>query len=143
VGIWVNGIVHPTLFLPDLCADIRYLVWDTLEQRNVFFGKENSSGLLFEPLHGNSTSTIQARLTELFIDVLSAPTTEFVTLKLKPGRAKGGLDSIVDELRGALRKGVANGCHGNSYGPSVQQPDEVVVGIVGWDSVAVSPLLFF
>jgi hypothetical protein len=136
-------MVLSTLLCFYLISVLRYLVWDTLEQRNVFFGKENSSGLLFEPLHENSTSTIQARLTEPFIDVLSAPTTEFVTLKLKPGRAKGELDSIVDELRGALRKGVANGCHGNSYGPSVQQPDEVVVGIVGWDSVAVSPLLFF
>jgi hypothetical protein len=124
-------------FLFQISVLRRDLVWDTLEKRNAF-SKDANSGPLFELFDEKSTSVIQARLTEPFIDVLSAPTTEFVILRLKPGHTKAELDSSVDELKRELRKGVASGCHGNSYGPSVEQSDEVVVGVVGWDSVAVS-----
>lgn len=63
-----------------------------------------------------------------------------MTIRLKPGHTKAELDPVVDDLRRELRKGVTKGCHGNSYGPSVEEPGEVVVGVVGWDSVAVSYL---
>jgi hypothetical protein len=79
---------------------------------------------------------MQARLADPFIDMLSAPVTEFVTVTIKPGHTVAELQTIVPNLARELKKSI--GCHGSSWGPSVEKPDVVFFGVVGWDSVAVS-----
>lgn len=81
---------------------------------------------------------MQARLADPFIDILSAPVTELFTVTLKPGHAMAELRPIMADLTSELKKGVAKGSHGSSWGPSVEKPEGVLIGIGGWDSTAAS-----
>jgi hypothetical protein len=111
-----------------------------LEHHNSFVEDTNAAPL-FESLKlpdKTSLSMMQARLADPFIDILSAPITEFATITLKPGHTMAELHPVVTEMALALKKGFAKGCRGSSWGPSVEKPNDVVFGIIGWDTVPAS-----
>jgi len=70
-----------------------------------------------------------------FFRAIASPVTQFINITLRPRHDRNyELTPLVEKLTHELT--LVPGCHGSSWGPSVQH-DDVYVGIVGWRSLAV------
>lgn len=114
----------------------RYSVWESLDA-HLAFRKSPSYPELVEGVKvffASKPEMVHANLTTPCERALSAPATEIAFISLQEGSTKEELDPLVATLEAELAK--APGSHGSSWGWSVEK-EGVIVGVVGWDSVAV------
>jgi hypothetical protein len=67
-------------------------------------------------------------------DILAAPVTEIVTIKLKEGISMDDLKDHLGKLSDVLRK--SSGCHGVVWGECTEHRD-TLINLLGWDDIEV------
>ncbi|KAL9711187.1 hypothetical protein Ac2012v2_005727 [Leucoagaricus gongylophorus] len=114
------------------------MVWKTLEEHHSFMGFESYTDFALPVMEamvgpGEITQVLLSQHRDFF-RAIASPVTQFINITLRPRHDRNyELTPLVEKLAHELT--LVPGCHGSSWGPSVQH-DDVYVGIVGWRSLA-------
>jgi hypothetical protein len=88
---------------------------------------------------GEITQVLFSKQSE-FQKAVASPITQFIYITLRPRHDRNyELAPLVEKLASELT--LVPGCHGSSWGPSVEY-DDMYVGVVGWRSISVCLVSF-
>jgi hypothetical protein len=141
MGVWVMGVPSfPSCFAFPLTSTS---VWSTLEQHQSFMEHESYVDFALPVMEamigpGEITQVLPSQHTG-FLKALASPVTQFIYVTLRPRHDRSyELAPLVEKLASELT--LVPGCHGSSWGPSVEH-DDMYVGVVGWRCISVCFLL--
>lgn len=139
-GSWVR-LSFPRHPLPPLPTDL--LVWNTIEEHQSFMEHESYVDFALPVMEamvgsGEITQVLLSQHTD-FLKAVASPVTQFIYITLRPRHDRTyELAPLIENLANELT--LVPGCHGSSWGPSVEH-DDMYVGVVGWRCISVGLVL--
>ncbi|KXN88084.1 hypothetical protein AN958_07543 [Leucoagaricus sp. SymC.cos] len=114
------------------------MVWKTLEEHQSFMEHESYVDFALPVMEamvgsGEITQVLLSDETD-FLQAIASPVTQFIYITLRPRHDRSyELAPLVEKLKSEMAQ--VPGCHGSSWGPSVEH-DDMYVGVAGWRCIS-------